>query len=132
MAFFFKRLFSTLVFPFSWTILTIVLLCIPGSPEPGDGFWGLDFGFEYTDKVVHVILFGGIVLFWGLYSRYKAMQPAGRQILLFIIFSIALGVTLEYVQLYFIPFRSFDRYDIVADSGGAIAAGIFLFFTKQR
>jgi VanZ like family len=129
MAGLFKKLFSYLILPVGWTLLTIVLLCLPGSAIPDAGFFGME-GFDNIDKVVHVILFGGIVLFWGLYMRYRRDQQrsAWKLIVLFISISITLGVVLEYIQFYFIPFRSFDKYDIVADSAGAIVAGMLLFF----
>ena len=39
---------------------------------------------------------------------------------------ITLGIVMEYVQMYFIPNRSFDGYDIVADIVGAGLAGLWL------
>ncbi|WP_350340086.1 hypothetical protein [Paraflavitalea speifideaquila] len=42
--------------------------------------------------------------------------------------STGLGIVLEYVQFYFIPQRSFDRFDIVADASGALAAMLYLLF----
>ena len=57
----FRRIVSYKFFPLSWTIFTIILLCIPGSIVPGDGF----FGMENLDKIVHVVLFAMNVLFWG-------------------------------------------------------------------
>lgn len=123
----FQRLCSKKLLPISWTVITIVLLCLPGSTIPGDGF---GFNIPNFDKIVHVILFGGIVLFWGGHYAFRAKKLPGwrRMIILLAILSIVLGIVLEYVQFYWIPQRSFDRGDIVADAGGAITAMLFLLF----
>jgi len=119
-----RRILSNKFFPVSWTIFTILLLCLPGSLVPGTGI----FGWKHLDKVVHLILFGSNVLLWGWY--YDSTDRSVRQLkIIFIgttIIMSALGIIMEYVQLYFIPNRSFDTGDIVADIAGAILAGLWL------
>jgi VanZ family protein len=91
---------------------------------PGTGI----FATKNLDKIVHVILFGFNVLFWGWHFAV-AERREKRLRLLFVgavILVILLGVSMEYVQLYFIPNRSFDAWDIVADAVGAVLAGIWL------
>jgi VanZ family protein len=117
------RLCSTALLPVAWTILTIVLLCIPGSDFPDEGSFG--FQIDNLDKVVHVFLFGGIVLFWGFYIRRSVEPQLQKKIILITLFSILLGVIMEFIQLWFIPERSFDNWDIVADSFGAILFGAY-------
>jgi hypothetical protein len=120
-----RRIFSSKFLPVSWTLFTITLLCLPGSMVPGAGI----FAFKNLDKIVHAILFGANVLFWGWHfeinyrgnNRLKLIYLGDTAII------ILLGILLEYVQLYFIPNRSFDINDIVADSVGAILAGLWLF-----
>lgn len=122
-----KRLCTWKLLPVSWTLLTIFLLCLPGSDIPSVGFDGID-------KVVHVVLFGGIVFFWAfhLYYRRLSTQKWRTTIVLLTCFSIALGIVLEFLQLYYIPNRSFDGLDIVADTAGALAAGLFHLLKKVR
>src|SRR5690242_11649389 len=111
---FIKRLCTWKFLPAGWTLLTIVLLCLPGSAIPSEGV----FSTPGIDKVVHVILFGGIVLYWGfnLYFRRSDSRKWRTIILLLTFLTIALGIGLEFLQLYYIPNRSFDGLDIVADS----------------
>lgn len=111
-----------MVFPVFWTAFTIFLLCIPGSDIPSQGF----FSIEGLDKVVHVILFGGIVLFWGFWIRNNPASRQWRRLVIWtIILSTVLGIGLEFLQRYAIPNRSFDVGDIWADMGGSAATGFF-------
>ena len=120
----FRRIFSYKFFPLSWTLFTILLLCLPGSMVPGTGIFAL----KNLDKIVHVMLFGMNVLFWGWH--YETSDREARQLKLIFIAAtaimITLGIVMEYVQLYFIPNRTFDGYDIVADIIGSVLAGLWL------
>lgn len=126
-----QKLCSKKLLPIGWTIITIVLLCLPGSSIPGEGFV---FNIPNLDKIVHVILFGGIVLFWGAHYAFRPERPQGWQklVILLAILSTGLGIVLEYVQFYFIPLRSFDIYDIVADTSGALAAMLLVLFLSPK
>ena len=120
----FRRMFSYKFFPLSWTLFTILLLCLPGSMVPGTGIFAL----KNLDKIVHVMLFGMNVLFWGWH--YETSDRQSRQLKVIFIAAtaimITLGIVMEYVQLYFIPNRTFDGYDIVADIVGSVLAGLWL------
>jgi len=122
------RLCSNIFIPAAWTIITIVLLCIPGSDLPTDS--SFVFQIDGFDKFVHVILFGGIVLLWGFYYKRTEDRQGQRSILYIILFSIGLGIAMEFIQLYFIPDRSFDKWDILADSGGAVLFGTYHLFLR--
>jgi len=114
-----------MVFPVFWTVFTIFLLCVPGSDIPGDGL----FSIEHLDKVAHVILFGGIVLFWGFWFRNNPSERSFAQLVLWtVLLSTVLGIGLEFLQRYAIPHRSFDVGDIWADFGGSAAAALTHFF----
>jgi len=121
------KFFSNAVIPVIWTVILIILLCLPGSMMPGTGI----FSIEHLDKVVHVILFGTNVVFWGWYFVNRSHPQSQNRIFLSAGFiTIILGIVLEFVQLYFIPNRSFDGYDIVADAVGA-AGGTFWLFKEN-
>jgi hypothetical protein len=119
-----RRILSYKFFPICWTLFIIFLLCLPGSLVPGTGI----FAVPNIDKVVHVFLFGMNVLFWGWHYGESIAYPAKlrRIFILSVISTIILGIGLEYVQLYFIPNRSFDSGDIVADIVGSVLAGGWL------
>jgi hypothetical protein len=122
MVHFIKKMAARKWVPVSWTLLTILLLCIPGSAFPGGGL----FHIPHFDKVVHILLFGGVVWWWVLYFdslQHNALVPFSKTVVL-VCLTIALGITLEFVQLNFIPNRSFDIGDIYANAAGSILAAI--------
>ena len=120
----FRRILSYKFFPLSWTLLTILLLCLPGSLVPGTGLFAL----KNLDKIIHALLFGMNVLFWGWHFESSAREYKNLKILFIAATAIiiTLGVIMEYVQMYFIPNRSFDGNDIIANVVGSILAGIWL------
>jgi len=113
-----KRISSTKIFPILWTLLTIGLLCLPGKVIPGLGL----FGIKHLDKLAHIVLFGGFVLLWGLYSWQRKKLRFDWLFLLagITVLSIILGIVMEFVQVNFVPNRSFDVWDIWADVVGSV------------
>jgi VanZ family protein len=90
-----------------------VLFCLPGETIPStEGF-----DLPNIDKIVHVILFGTMVGLWCYYFSRKAYTPFKLRIAFFCVFLFAAfnGIAIEYIQLNFIPNRSFDNGDIIAD-----------------
>ena len=115
-----RKLSAFLIIPLTWTLLTIVLLCLPGSTINSIGLSNI----PNIDKIVHFILFGTIPLLWGYYFLNRfSLARWKKTVFLFVIGSISLGIVLEFVQYFFIPNRSFDPLDILADSVGAMSFG---------
>lgn len=119
-----KKYFGKLFIPLAWTIFIQVLLCLPGSTLPDTG------GFltiPNLDKVVHIIIFGTLVGLWCFYFSRKISSPSKLRLTFFIVFLLAAfnGIIIEYIQKYYIPNRTFDQGDIIADIlSAAIAYGI--------
>jgi VanZ family protein len=99
-------------------LITIGLLCLPGKVIPGLGL----FGIKHLDKLAHIVLFGGFVLLWGLYSWQRKKLRLDWLFLLagITVLSIILGIVMEFVQVNFVPNRSFDVWDIWADVVGSV------------
>ena len=88
----------------------LLALYWPGSPEPG-------FDLPGADKVVHVLLFGVPVYLLG--------RLTGRRWLVAGCFA-AHAVVSELVQHWFVPYRSGDPLDLLADLAGIGAATVLL------
>jgi VanZ family protein len=124
-----KKNASTIVFAVIWFLLVTTLLCIPGTKLPKiswqDKVW--------LDKWVHIFLFMILVILWSkAYSHNKNIQSNSRKFFFRImIIGIFYGIAMELVQKYFIPFRSFDLGDILADGIGCIV-GFFYSIKKFK
>ena len=105
-----------------WFILSLVLLTLPGGDLPKISWMDN----LQIDKLIHVFLFFVLVtlFFWGIVSSKPGI--ANKRVLVFIALAALLyGIVMEFVQKYWVPNRSFDEWDIVADG---IGSGLPLFF----
>ena len=105
----------------AWFFLILVLICLPGSDIPQVDTWLNDI---YFDKWVHTGLFA-VLTFLFIYPVAKLPLALGVKKNLAIKIAIAAciwGLTTEFIQKFFIPDRSFDLYDLAADSFGIITA----------
>ncbi|GAA4744806.1 VanZ family protein [Flavisolibacter ginsenosidimutans] len=103
-----------------WLLFISVLFFLPGSALPKAGW--LD--AIYFDKWVHCGFFALLVFLWRFYFPRELRY---NWWLLLLALCYAFGV--EVIQYYFIPNRSFDLFDVMADMTGAFA-GIW-FWTRR-
>jgi len=97
---------------------------MPGSTLPETR--GL-FSIPYLDKIIHTIIFAIFVAVWCYYFSKKSFSPQKLRVVFFYVFLFAAfnGISVEFIQKYYIPNRSFDEVDIIADLlGASLAYGI--------
>jgi VanZ family protein len=113
---------SSLLFSLCWLSLITFLLCLPGSDLPQESW----FGDLPIDKIVHVFLFTVLYAGWYYWTgfQYPEWSQAGRAVLV-CISGLVYGIGMEFVQKYFVPQRSFDVADMIADAGGLLL-GLFI------
>ena len=99
-------------------IISTILLTLPGSAFPTENW--LD--KIWFDKWVHILLFGLLVFLfcWGVQRKYNS-EKRNNIFILIAIAGAVYGILMEYVQRDFIPNRSFDTGDIIADIIGCLA-----------
>ena len=106
----------------AWFFLILVLISLPGSNIPTVETWLNDI---YFDKWVHAGLFGMLVFLF-IYPIYKKMvlplQVKRNWAIKIAIAAVIWGLTTEFIQKFFIPDRSFDIYDLAADTAGILVA----------
>ena len=112
------------ILPFGfWFIVTTVLLVLPVSPDEEESWITR---IPLFDKWIHAGLFIilSILLCWGIY-KIRGRSPQLRTYFLRIAFGCLIyGIVMEFVQKYFIPQRSFDVGDIIADGAGAFVGSL--------
>jgi Predicted integral membrane protein len=102
-----------------WTLLIFVLCLLPGNELP-------DVQLPFVDKWAHLVLFGIFTLLW-LFAN-PSRNP--RYLLLLLLITVFMGWLVEYIQGHFVPGRSQDQMDTLADAiGGAIGIAIFALLT---
>ncbi|RAJ03952.1 VanZ like protein [Chitinophaga skermanii] len=107
-----------------WIILILVLCTLPGKDLPSVSF--LD--KIHFDKIVHFGMFAGVVVLLGFgYFKNFGRIPRGF-ITVSVIGASAMGLAIEYIQKYFIANRSFDLYDFLFDTLGALFGALVLRF----
>jgi VanZ family protein len=121
-----KKSQLSLIAAIGWFIIATILLTIPGTDLPQEDW--LD-KIPLFDKWIHIGMFAILVTLW-CWSRRLLKSKTDTQKLKQVFITIGIiwlgyGIAMEFVQKYFIPFRSFDIGDIIADGVGCAAGLIF-------
>lgn len=111
------------VLAIAWLLLMCILFVIPGSALPEQN-WFADI---QLDKWVHIGLFSVLVFLWA--SAFDLGLPSNSWIVIAI--AILYGIAVEFVQKTWIPNRSFDLYDVVADAIGSVV-GLIVWLRSNR
>jgi VanZ family protein len=110
----------------AWWLLTLYLFTLPGSAFPKADWldqW-------HADKLVHAMLF--FVLVWLFYQAGSQQESPSKKLALIIVAAIVYGIAIEYMQKYWIPNRSFDLGDILADATGCLLVPLALRLNTMR
>ena len=112
----------------AWTAFIFLLLTMPSAGIPDTGLLRI----PYVDKIAHIILFGGFVIFWSYGLSHGRNQESMYKLFrnLFLI-SVGYGILMEFVQSIFTK-RAFEVMDMIADAAGACIAWILLKFREKN
>jgi VanZ family protein len=105
----------------AWFFIVAILTLMPGKDVPEVGWMD---NIPNFDKFVHACLFGGLTFLFCL-PYLKSSFSKKQKINHFIRIALASsmwGITVEFLQKYFIPGRDFELLDWAADSVGALIA----------
>lgn len=101
-----------------WFIISTVLLTLPGSALPQENWLGK----IWFDKWVHIGMFSimAFLACWGYTKKtWVDFRKLKENFILIGCGCLLYGIAMEFVQKYFIPNRSFDAGDIIADGIGS-------------
>lgn len=93
---------------------------------PGDKMPEVD--LEFSDKVVHVIMYLGLTGLIVGYGRLKTKYSSLKVVLFAVIFASMLGWLIEILQEHVFSNRSFDVYDIMSNIIGSLLGAIIMNF----
>jgi VanZ family protein len=99
------------IIAFFWTLLIIYLCLNDVSSLP-------KISIKNIDKIIHFVFYFVFVFLW-----IKGMKSTSiYYFFIVVVLAIFLGIGIEFLQKYCTPKRTFDWYDIVANSLGAISS----------
>lgn len=107
-----------------WFTIVLVLMCLPGSKVPRIKL----FAELLLDKIVHFGCFALLVVLWGLpFIRTNRQRVQKLSVFNWLLIAgIVWGLATELIQRYFIPGRSYDLFDWLADALGAFGGWLAL------
>lgn len=123
---FLKNQYRFLIPSLVWLIFCTVLFTLPASAFPTEKWYTK---IPLFDKWVHIGLISilSFLFCWGIYKGKNIAENNKRNFILTGIICLAYGIMIEFIQRYFIPNRSFDTGDIMADGVGALTGVIYSF-----
>jgi VanZ family protein len=103
------------------------LICLPGKVFPKVKPWFEELDF---DKIIHITMFGILNLLFVIpfYKSNLAVSVKKKSVLLISVIFIGWGFITECIQL-FVPKRSFDLLDWLADSVGILI--VYWYYSKK-
>ncbi len=105
----------------AWFFVVAILTLMPGKDVPEVGWMD---NIPNFDKFVHACLFGGLTFLFCL-PYFKSSFSKKQKINHFLRIALATivwGITVEFLQKYFVVGRDFELLDWAADSVGALIA----------
>ncbi len=86
------------------------------------------------DKLAHLFIFGGLTALCipGLRAYFKQQAKGIDEVLIAAVYSACLGWLIEFLQSALNTGRSFEWYDGVADSVGAVLVFVFYKWLKRK
>ena len=105
----------------AWFFVVGILTLMPANDVPEVGWFDKIPDF---DKFVHAVLFGGLVILFAmpvLKSQVSSRQKVNYAIRVCIA-AVVWGITIEFLQNFFVPSRDFDLLDCAADTFGLLIA----------
>ena len=116
-----KSFFDSYIPAILWSFVVFALMCTPGKEFPNLGEWT---EVIKLDKLTHICIFGLMAfLYMRPFSKKNYSSLVQKQHFLKIAIALSLwGLTTEFIQHFWIPGRTFDIFDWLADAFGCFAA----------
>ena len=115
----------------AWFFILLIVLCIPGRDLPDSGDWLQKIFF---DKWIHAGLFGLLAFLFMAPVYATSLSYKNKWLCVIVVATLisAWGLCTEFIQHYLVSGRSFDKYDWLADTEGAVLAIFISRYLLQR
>lgn len=116
-----------LVLAIFWTSIILILCLIDSNELPS-----LSLKINFFDKIVHFIFHFVYTILWIFYINLPLKNISKTQVIKVIVSSIVLGILIEFLQGSYTTTRKADIIDVLANSTGAILAGLLMYSLLNR
>ena len=108
----------------AWLITCTILLTLPASAFPSDNWYTK---IPMWDKWIHIGLFCilSFLVCWGIFKIGISDYNLKKKFIQAAICCVIYGIFMELIQRYFIPNRSFDSGDVIADGVGSLGGMLY-------
>ena len=109
-----------------WAVIIFVASSVPGTKLPG-------FFHLVNDKIIHASIFFllGLLVYRALEPKVKPSSFDWRRLVIAISAVILYGISDEFHQ-GFVPGRTVDVVDALADSAGGVLSALIIWFHERR
>jgi VanZ family protein len=104
-----------------WFTILLILIILPSKSLPKPDSWMITISY---DKIIHLVLFG-VLAFLFMYPIIKTNISSTKKwhyCIKIALVTAIWGLTTELIQKFFVPSRSFDLTDLLADCLGGLTA----------
>ena len=84
-----------------------------------------------SDKVYHTLSYTLMILLWMVHYKLKFKTITFKHFFVLMLSVIFFGIIIEYLQLFLTSYRSFDWWDVLANTIGVIM-GFLLFMIAKK
>ena len=121
-----KKIFFFIAVIWTSVVLTLCLIKFGNMPSTLTKF-------EHTDKVVHTVFHLVLTTAWFLFFRMHFLKNKKyNPFVIAFLFSVVLGIVIEFLQQYFTATRCGDLLDIVANVFGSLLGLLFCQFINYK
>lgn len=118
------KTFFILALSYTLILMGLSLVKIGGESIPVD--------FNNADKVFHFFAYFGLTLVWHTYYFSKKRLPKIEANFRIGLAAIGFGIVIEVIQGTMTNYRSFEGYDVLANSSGVILAFVVLLLLRRK
>lgn len=108
-----------------YTVLITVALLAPIVDPPKTEI-------PFADKIVHIVINAGLFIIWSWCALTRTSKVSVKKSLcVLFVYTLFYGILIEVLQEYFVPTRSADVFDVVANIFGLVLGAFVIKVSKK-
>lgn len=109
-----------------YTLFVTIIFLLPASEIP-------NIKISFADKIAHVLIHCVLNFIWLCYCLIiKKGVIFGKNIMLVLVFCLSYGIIIEVFQKWFLPSRTYDVFDVLANVFGSMLGLLLYWLTCNK